>query len=147
MARTVRRRGGRLAWQGLGVYGNGFLSQRIDRLLHGDLFCEISRTRKAVIVLGCAAAIFLVVACREKPQPAAPKGDAKQAAQPASSQSIWAKRLRIITDPVNAPLEFGLDTGVQGLEVEIGNEIGKSLGIDVKWVKAQIRSIVTIAWN
>jgi ABC-type amino acid transport substrate-binding protein len=46
------------------------------------------------------------------------------------------KVVRIITDAVNAPFEFGSGTGVQGLDVDIGNEIGKDLGIDVKWVKA-----------
>ncbi len=46
------------------------------------------------------------------------------------------KFVRILTDAVNAPFEFGSGTGVQGLDVDIGNEIGKTLGIDVKWVKA-----------
>jgi polar amino acid transport system substrate-binding protein len=59
-----------------------------------------------------------------------------QKAQQRPSQSLWAKRLLIITDPVNAPFEFGDGTGVQGLDVDIGNEIGKSLNIGVKWVKA-----------
>ena len=139
MARAVNHRGGRLALQGLGVNGNGFLGQRIDRLLRGNLFCEISRARKAMIALGCAAAVFLVVACREKPQTIAPRDDVKPAAQkalPKPSQSFWAKRLHIITAPVNAPLVFGFDTSVQGLEVDIGNEIAKSLGIGIKWFKA-----------
>jgi beta-lactamase regulating signal transducer with metallopeptidase domain len=72
MAEAVRRSGGRLAWQGVGVHGSGLLGRRIDRILRGDLWREISGTRKAVVAFGCAAAIFLVVACREKPQPAAP---------------------------------------------------------------------------
>jgi polar amino acid transport system substrate-binding protein len=45
------------------------------------------------------------------------------------------KEVRIITDAVNAPFEFGSGTGVQGLDVDLGNEIGKDLGIPVKWVK------------
>jgi hypothetical protein len=72
MAEAVRRRGGRLAWQGVGVHGSGLLGQRIDRILRGDLLSEISRTRKAVVGFGCAVAIFLVVACHQKSQPAAP---------------------------------------------------------------------------
>jgi ABC-type amino acid transport substrate-binding protein len=46
------------------------------------------------------------------------------------------KEVRIITDAVNAPFEFGSGTGVQGLDIDLGNEIGKDLGITVKWVKA-----------
>ena len=139
MAQAVRRRGGRLAWQGIGVNGNGFLGQRIDRLLRGDLFYETSRIRKAIVALGCAAAIFLVVACRQKSQTAAPQENPKLAAQQAQqrpSRSPLAKRLRVMTDPVNVPFEFGAGTSVQGLDVDIGNEIGKDLGIELKWVKA-----------
>jgi ABC-type amino acid transport substrate-binding protein len=47
------------------------------------------------------------------------------------------KLVRILTDARNAPFEFGAGTGVQGLDVDIGNEIGKTLGIEVRWVKAQ----------
>jgi ABC-type amino acid transport substrate-binding protein len=46
------------------------------------------------------------------------------------------KLVRILTDAVNAPFEFGAGTGVQGLDVDLGNEIGKDLGIEVKWVKS-----------
>jgi ABC-type amino acid transport substrate-binding protein len=139
MARAVQQRGGRLAWQGLGVHGNGFLSQRIDRLLRGEPFCETTRIRKAVVALGCAAAILLVAACREPSISSAPQNYSKAAArsmQRTPSQSIFAKRIRIITHPVNAPFEFGDGTGVQGLDVDIGNEVAKNLGFAVKWVKA-----------
>ena len=141
MAQAVRRRGGRLTWQGIGVNGNGLLGKRIDRLLRSDLFSEISRTRKAIVAFACAAAILLVVACRQEPQTVAPHGDPNPVAQkdpqkPSKSFWAWANRLRIITDPVNAPLEFGSGTGVQGLDVDIGNEIGRNLGIGIKWVKA-----------
>jgi len=46
------------------------------------------------------------------------------------------KVVRIGTDPVNLPFEFGSGTGVQGMDVDIGNEIGKDLGIEVRWVKS-----------
>jgi len=46
------------------------------------------------------------------------------------------KVVHIVTHAVNAPFEFGAGTGVQGLDIDIGNEIGKDLGIEVKWVKA-----------
>jgi hypothetical protein len=97
IAETVRRSGGRLAWQGLGVCGSGLLGRRIDRILRADLWREISRTRKAIVAAGCAAAIFLVVACREKPQAAAPLQEdpevaARQAQDKARSEFIRTTR-------------------------------------------------------
>jgi polar amino acid transport system substrate-binding protein len=47
------------------------------------------------------------------------------------------KKVAIVTDARNAPFEFGAGTGVQGLDIDIGNEIGKALNIEVNWVKAQ----------
>jgi cystine transport system substrate-binding protein len=47
------------------------------------------------------------------------------------------KQVHILMDARNAPFEFGAGTDVQGLDVDIGNEIGKDLGIEVKRVKAQ----------
>ena len=38
------------------------------------------------------------------------------------------KLVRIVTDAVNTPFEFGSGTGVQGLDVDLGNEIAKDLG-------------------
>ena len=56
---------------------------------------------------------------------------------PSAAESMQKNKLvRILTDAVNAPFEFGAGTGVQGLDVDIGNEIGKDLGIEVKWIKA-----------
>lgn len=45
------------------------------------------------------------------------------------------KMVRISTDAVHLPFEYGLDTGVQGFDVDIGNQIAKDLGYDAKWVK------------
>ena len=45
------------------------------------------------------------------------------------------KMVRISTDAVHLPFEYGLDTGVQGFDVDIGNEIAKDLGYDATWVK------------
>jgi ABC-type amino acid transport substrate-binding protein len=57
---------------------------------------------------------------------------------PSAAESMKKhKKVAIVTDATNAPFEFGAGTGVQGLDVEIGNEIGKDLDIDVNWVKAQ----------
>jgi ABC-type amino acid transport substrate-binding protein len=137
MAQAVHRRGGRLAWQGIGIHGNGLLSQRIERILHDDLVCEISMMRKAVVIFGCALAIFVVGACRQKqPESGSQKEGAKM--EQSASTSLWTKRFRIFTNPVNAPFEFGTGTSVQGIDVAIGNEIGRNLGIAIKWVKAPI---------
>jgi hypothetical protein len=72
MVEAVRRSRGRVAWQGVGVDGTGFLGQRIDRILRGDLFREVSMTRKVIVAVGCAVAIIIVVACRQQQPPAAP---------------------------------------------------------------------------
>ncbi len=45
------------------------------------------------------------------------------------------KQIRIGTDAVHLPFEFGLDTGVQGYDIDIGIEIAKDLGVDARWVK------------
>lgn len=61
----------------------------------------------------------------------------KEKSVPSAAESMEKNKLvRIITDAVNAPFEFGAGTGVQGFDVDLGNEIGKDLGIEVKWVKA-----------
>jgi ABC-type amino acid transport substrate-binding protein/beta-lactamase regulating signal transducer with metallopeptidase domain len=132
MAAAVRRHGGRLTWEGIGIHGNGFLSRRIDRILRGGLSCEVSRIRKTVIMFGCAAAIFFAGACHQKRQMSGPSQETRQG----PSKSFWTKRLRILANPVHAPFVFGSGTGVQGLDVDIGNEIGKDLGLEVVWVKS-----------
>ncbi len=45
------------------------------------------------------------------------------------------KFVRIATDAVNLPFSFGSGTGVQGFDVDIGAEIGKGVGYEVKWIK------------
>ena len=65
MAEGVRRNGGRLAWQGIGMDGGGALECRIDLILRGDLARRISRPRKAAVAVACAGAIFLAAACRQ----------------------------------------------------------------------------------
>jgi glutamine transport system substrate-binding protein len=71
--------------------------------------------------------VLILVGCgkREKEIPSAAENMRKN------------KHVGILTDARNAPFEFGAGTGVQGLDVDIGNEIGKTLGTDVKWIKAQ----------
>jgi BlaR1 peptidase M56 len=64
MADAVRARGGRVAWQGIGVDGSGLLGRRIDRILRGAIGDDMSRPRKTAVFVACVAAIVIVVACR-----------------------------------------------------------------------------------
>jgi len=45
------------------------------------------------------------------------------------------KVVRIATNPYNVPFETGDVTGVQGFDVDLGNEIAKDLNYDPKWIK------------
>ena len=82
--------------------------------------------RIAKYTLLMTSLLFAVIGCgkKEKEVPTAAESMAKH------------KEIRIITDAVDAPFEFGAGTGVQGMDIDIGNEIAKDLGIEVKWVKA-----------
>jgi len=64
-------------------------------------------------------------------------GEKKQEVKSAAESMEKNKVVRIITDAVNAPFEYGSGTGVQGLDVDLGGEIGKDLGIEVKWSKVK----------
>ncbi len=57
------------------------------------------------------------------------------------------KMVRIATDAVNMPFEWGADTGVQGFDVDIGNEIAKDLGYEVKWIKSPFDRLFEILKN
>jgi ABC-type amino acid transport substrate-binding protein len=60
----------------------------------------------------------------------------KKDAVPSAAESMKKhKNICIITDPYNLPFEFGLDSGVQGLDIDIGNEMAKDLSIAVNWQK------------
>ncbi|NWG12207.1 MAG: transporter substrate-binding domain-containing protein [Acidobacteria bacterium] len=65
----------------------------------------------------------------------------------AMAQMKKNKMVRIATDAVNLPFEFGSGTGVQGFDVDIGNEIAKDLGYDPKWVKIPFEKIFDILRN
>ncbi len=57
------------------------------------------------------------------------------------------KTVRIATDPVNIPFEFGTGTGVQGFDVDLGAEIAKDLGFPVKWIKVSSDRIFEVLKN
>ncbi len=54
------------------------------------------------------------------------------------------KMVRIATDPVNLPFEFGLGTDVQGFDVDLGAEIAKDIGQPVKWIKVSYDRIFEV---
>ena len=64
MAATVRRRGGRLRWSGVGIDGGRRLSDRIDHVLRGPVWPDVSRIRKTAVAASCAVALLAVTACR-----------------------------------------------------------------------------------
>ncbi len=69
--------------------------------------------------------LLSLAGCGEK------KPEVKSAAESMEKNRV----VRIITDAVNAPFEYGSGTGVQGFDVDLGNQIAKDLGIEVKWSK------------
>ncbi len=97
MAEGVRRNGGRLAWQGIGMDGGGALECRIDRILRGDLARRMSRPRKAAVAVACAAVIFLAAACRQKSDSALMAQAQREAAEYARRSArldAWQKEFR-----------------------------------------------------
>ena len=64
MAATVRRLGGRLRWQGVGMDGTSLLAHRIEHVLRGPRAHAVSRARKIATAACCGVAIVAVTACR-----------------------------------------------------------------------------------
>lgn len=65
-------------------------------------------------------------------------GGGKEGSVPSAEDSMRKnKEMRIVTEPVNAPFEFGSGTGVQGFAVEIGNAIAKEVGYSANWAKSK----------
>jgi ABC-type amino acid transport substrate-binding protein len=96
-----------------------------DVLLGSYLPPRRSDLRIVKIALLIGALVFALSGCGKKEKEIASAADSMQK----------NKLVRIVTDAVNIPFEFGSGTGVQGLDVDIGNEIGKDLGLEVKWSK------------
>jgi ABC-type amino acid transport substrate-binding protein len=84
------------------------------------------RTAKYMI-LALMSVMLIAVGCGKK----------EKEIRSAADSMAKHKKVAIVTDARNAPFEFGAGTGVQGLDIDIGNEIGKDLNIEVNWVKAQ----------
>lgn len=92
VADAVRHQGGRVAWQGLGVNGTGLLSQRIDRVLRGELSPAVSWRQTLGVGVSCAAAIVLAVACQaQSTLEPDPEVEAKMAAETARRDAYRGK--------------------------------------------------------
>ena len=75
-------------------------------------------------------------------------GSGGEKAGPAAMEHIAkSKQVRIALDAVNLPFEWGEGTGVQGFDVDIGNEICKDIGYDAKWVKIPFERLFEILKN
>ena len=72
--------------------------------------------------------------------------DKKEAPDPFAAMKK-NKVVRIATDAVNLPFEFGSGTGVQGFDVDLGEEIGKDLGYTVKWIKSPFEKLFDLVRN
>ena len=96
MAAVVQRHGGRVAWQGVGVDGNGLLGKRIDRVLSGAFLQEVSRMKKRMILVVSILAISAAVACKRHaevpPLVPNPETAARTVSQKAHTELVEAAR-------------------------------------------------------
>ncbi len=60
-----------------------------------------------------------------------------QSEDPVISRIKRDKQVIIVTHPVNLPFEFAAGTGVQGFDVDVGEEIAADLGVRARWAKAR----------
>jgi beta-lactamase regulating signal transducer with metallopeptidase domain len=96
IADDVRRNGGRLAWQGIAVSGNGQLKDRIERLLAGTPWPATSRGKKALIAAACVAAVAIAAACRPATQVQPLQPDAALAAKRTEQKARTARDYQAI---------------------------------------------------
>lgn len=132
---AVHSRGGRVAWQGLGVDGTGLLGARIDRLLRGDAVARMSVLRRVTTAAACATVLIGAIACRQQ-----------VAATPLREDPEVAKRLadqKAQTERFQAALKLTL-AEVDALEARLEKAPGDwdareqlvtyySMGTDVPW--------------
>jgi beta-lactamase regulating signal transducer with metallopeptidase domain len=118
MADVVRRNRGRLAWQAVGVNGDGLLDRRIERLLRGDAFAVVSRGRKIGAAIGCVLAIATVIACRQQIS-ATPLREDPELAKRLVNQEEERKRFEAARDMTQAQadvLEQRIDANPEDFE-------------------------------
>jgi len=109
MAQTVRSRRGRVAWQAVGVQGDGRLGQRIDAILRDD-FAPPTRRQRLAVLGGCALVILIVVGCRTQTTPPPLKADPQLAKELAerNRRGEFYDAARRMTVPEAAALETTL---------------------------------------
>ena len=57
---------------------------------------------------------------------------------PNSMETLTKNReVRVLTEALTAPFEFGDGTGVQGLGADVGEAIAKDFGMPLKWIKSR----------
>jgi beta-lactamase regulating signal transducer with metallopeptidase domain len=117
IADDVRRNGGRLAWQGIAVSGNGQLKDRVDRLLAGRPWPSTSRGKKILVACACVLAVAIAAACRPttqaqelQPDPAVSERLAKQKAR-----DELIKAARALTPEQVAQLEAAVSRNPEDL--------------------------------
>jgi beta-lactamase regulating signal transducer with metallopeptidase domain len=102
---AVQARGGRVAWQGLGVDGTGLLGARIDRLLRGDAVARMSVLRRVTTALACAAVLIIAIACRQQVAATPLKEDpevAKRLATQAEQTQKFQAAINLSSEQVDA---------------------------------------------
>ena len=82
-------------------------------------------TRKGLVSLAVLLSLLAICGCQSKGE------------KPVDALEMIKKikMVRLSTDAVHLPFEYGLDTGVQGFDVDIGNKIAEDLGYDARWLK------------
>ena len=91
IATAASGRAARVAWPAVGMHGSSRLGERIDRILRGDVLRELSKARKAIVILGCLGVVLGAVACERQAEPpntqsppTAPAATASAPTEPAS---------------------------------------------------------------
>ena len=104
-AAAVHRRGGRVAWQGLGMANGRSLRSRIDRVLEGIALRQPSRTTRLLASVACAGAIVVGVACQRQAPPLLPDPEVAQRLQVQAARTQRFNAARAMTLDQVAALE------------------------------------------
>lgn len=84
-----------------------------------------------LLILLSGLALLLLPGCGSSENKAANGG------KEAMSEISRTHELKIAVHPFNIPFEFGSGTSVQGLGVDVGDEIAKALNVRPNWMKAE----------
>jgi hypothetical protein len=117
MAALASPQGSRHVFLGAGMEGDGGLEARIDHILLDGSQRTVSRTRRVIVAVACAAALVAVPACRQVSSVKAPEG---LALLPEVQTLLASRGVRGLSDPATrsqleaarAKLEQSSDAGV-----------------------------------